>query len=123
MNTLTPPFDPPYISTRYTENGEEYIETLADGTTRPSSADKMARVPSSLDADAKASSSAQPAMPKAASKTQSPGRVLLKVPFAEKDDAKGLGAKWDAAQKKWYVPHGVDVNLFTRWWPDALRDS
>jgi hypothetical protein len=43
------------------------------------------------------------------------------VPFAEKDQAKGLGARWDAARKKWYVPHGVDVNLFSRWLPDELK--
>lgn len=32
----------------------------------------------------------------------------LSVPFAEKDIAKGLGAKWDAAKKFWYIPLYLD---------------
>lgn len=44
---------------------------------------------------------------------------FLVVPFAEKDEAKGLGAKWDAAARKWYVPTGKDNDLFKRWWPAA----
>ena len=31
-------------------------------------------------------------------------RFYLTVPFAQKDEAKGLGAKWDPARKLWYVP-------------------
>lgn len=42
---------------------------------------------------------------------------FLVVPFAEKDEAKGLGAKWDAGARKWYVPTGKDNALFKRWWP------
>jgi len=37
------------------------------------------------------------------------------VPFAEKDQAKALGARWDATRKKWYVPSGVDIEPFSRW--------
>lgn len=33
-----------------------------------------------------------------------PGRVYLRVPFAEKDSAKALGAWWDKERKLWYVP-------------------
>jgi hypothetical protein len=32
----------------------------------------------------------------------------LKVPFAEKDQAKKLGARWDAARKRWYIDGGLD---------------
>lgn len=44
----------------------------------------------------------------------------LKVPFAEKDAAKKLGARWDAARKLWYVM-GDRVNLaaFAKWSPTA----
>lgn len=42
---------------------------------------------------------------------------FLVVPFAEKDDAKGLGARWDAAARKWYVPLGKDLEAFKRWLP------
>jgi len=24
-------------------------------------------------------------------------------------------------KKKWYAPHGVDINVFKPWWPDALK--
>lgn len=36
-----------------------------------------------------------------------PGRVYLDVPFAEKDQAKAAGARWDAAAKRWYDPNPV----------------
>lgn len=44
-------------------------------------------------------------------------RVNLKVPFAEKDEAKKLGARWDAARKLWYVEGRDDVSAFARWSP------
>ena len=40
---------------------------------------------------------------------------ILKVPYAEKDEAKGLGARWNSARKAWYVPDGVDEAPFSRW--------
>lgn len=49
--------------------------------------------------------------------------MVLNVPFAEKDEAKHLGAKWDAALRKWFIPHGVDIHLFNRWWSDALKEE
>ena len=42
-------------------------------------------------------------------------KIYLNVPYAEKDAAKALGAKWDAARKKWYVPMGTNVNSFSKW--------
>lgn len=42
-------------------------------------------------------------------------RVDLKVPYAEKDEAKALGAKFDGDRKVWYVPDGVDPSSFTKW--------
>jgi hypothetical protein len=42
-------------------------------------------------------------------------KTYLHVPYAEKDAAKALGAKWDAANKKWYVPAGVDPCIFSKW--------
>jgi putative DNA primase/helicase len=46
-----------------------------------------------------------------------PERTYLAVPFQEKDDAKKLGAKWDRAEKAWYVPAGIDLDAFTPWLP------
>lgn len=45
-------------------------------------------------------------------------RLNLKVPFAEKDQAKKLGARWDAGRKTWYIDDGkVDPAPFARWSP------
>lgn len=48
--------------------------------------------------------------------------VILDVPFAEKDEAKALGAKWNPAIKKWYVPKGSDTSKCRRWFPDSVCD-
>ena len=42
-------------------------------------------------------------------------RQYLNVPYAEKDEAKALGAKWDRAVKAWYVPESHDPAPFARW--------
>lgn len=48
-------------------------------------------------------------------------RVNLNVPFTQKDQAKELGARWDFANKVWYVPSGMDLTPFTSWLPEELR--
>ncbi|WP_157199584.1 DUF5710 domain-containing protein [Methylomonas koyamae] len=35
-------------------------------------------------------------------------KTYLNVPYAQKDAAKALGARWDASNKKWYIPAGKD---------------
>ncbi len=47
-------------------------------------------------------------------------KIYLNVPYAEKDAAKALGAKWDAAKKKWYVLMGTDVSSFSKWNTEAV---
>ncbi len=42
-------------------------------------------------------------------------KIYLNVPFAQKDEAKALGARWDAIQKKWYAAADKDITLFARW--------
>ncbi|MDQ7989635.1 MAG: DUF5710 domain-containing protein [Candidatus Dactylopiibacterium sp.] len=42
-------------------------------------------------------------------------RVDLRVPFAEKDEAKRLGARWDASRKVWYVQNVANLATFQRW--------
>jgi len=42
-------------------------------------------------------------------------KIYLNVPFAQKDEAKALGARWDAVRKKWYVPENKDATLFAKW--------
>ena len=41
----------------------------------------------------------------------------LKVPFREKDQAKALGARWDAGALSWYVPPGLEISSFSKWLP------
>ena len=47
----------------------------------------------------------------------------LNVPFFEKNQAKRLGACWNQQTKKWFVPMGIDPNLFQRWWPKSPGKS
>lgn len=42
----------------------------------------------------------------------------LKVPNAEKDQAEALGARWEPSRRCWYVPDGVDLLPFRRWFPE-----
>ncbi|WP_435016355.1 exodeoxyribonuclease VII large subunit [Tundrisphaera sp. TA3] len=47
-------------------------------------------------------------------------RIDLHVPFAQKDDAKALGARWDGARRTWYAPPGTDLEDFRRWMPPGF---
>jgi hypothetical protein len=44
-------------------------------------------------------------------------RIMLDVPYAETEQALRLGAQWDSADRKWYVPHGMLVSPFECWLP------
>ena len=50
-------------------------------------------------------------------------RLNLKVPFAAKDEAKKLGARWDATRKLWYVEGKDDLAPFSKWSPTAHDDA
>lgn len=41
--------------------------------------------------------------------------VFLTVPYAEKDAAKTLGARWNLTRRRWYVPDGVATEPFAKW--------
>lgn len=43
------------------------------------------------------------------------GKTYINCPYAEKDEAKALGARWDADRRSWYVPAGVGLAAFARW--------
>jgi len=51
--------------------------------------------------------------------------TYLDVPFKEKDQAKALGARWDGASKKWYVPSDLESQLdqFQRWLPNQTQQA
>lgn len=63
------------------------------------------------DSSAKLSQSSQPSPPSSATDT---ARTYLDIPFAQKDEAKALGARWDNSKRKWYAPNGEPA-LLTRW--------
>jgi len=44
----------------------------------------------------------------------------ITVPYEEKDEAKGLGARWDRQQQSWYVPQDIDVAPFAKWAQGAV---
>ena len=47
-------------------------------------------------------------------------RFYVNCPYDDKDEAKELGARWDNAKRQWFVPDGVDINLFEKWWPEEV---
>lgn len=49
--------------------------------------------------------------------------LILNVPFAEKDAAKALGARWNPSLKKWFVPAGLDPSPFAAWFPAEVEAS
>lgn len=104
MTMSTPPFAPPYKTRIDTDGPERWVEVAIDG--RQTEVEPPLRIMEAI----KEMQERQPA-----ERAARPGVHLLNVPYAEKDEAKRLGAKWDATRRKWYVPAGVDVTAFSRW--------
>lgn len=50
----------------------------------------------------------------------SDGRLYIDVPIGEKDDAKALGARWDAPARCWYIDPREYEGAITRWPPKTL---
>jgi len=55
-------------------------------------------------------------------KTRFNGDVYLDVPFADKDAAKRLGAKWDPRYKRWYAPKDK-LQRFNKWIPQNVEPT
>ncbi len=47
-------------------------------------------------------------------------KVWLDVPYKEKDEAKSLGARWDADKRMWYVQNSKDLLKFKKWINDTV---
>ena len=74
--------------------------------------------PSPTGAAAAATSAAGSAASQLSPPPGSLDRTYLNVPFAEKDPAKQLGARWEPQPTgKWYVPPGLALAPFARWLP------
>ncbi|MES2898656.1 MAG: DUF5710 domain-containing protein [Pseudomonadota bacterium] len=97
-----PPFDQPFqaISIEFGKAMEEFEKgnSLGGSGAGLSASKSAARAPGAVTKDMES-------------------HFFLVVPFAEKDEAKRLGARWDAAAKKWYVPPDKERELFKRWLP------
>ena len=50
-------------------------------------------------------------------------KIILDVPFMEKDEAKMLGAQWDPEIKKWFVPPGISPRGFAKWLTQKRDDN
>jgi hypothetical protein len=46
---------------------------------------------------------------------RAPHRIDIKVPFADKDRAKAVGAKWCGVKKTWYIPTDAELQKFKKW--------
>ena len=49
--------------------------------------------------------------------------IYLECPYAEKDECKSLGGRWDNDSKKWYLPDGTDHTPFSKWIPENQEDQ
>jgi exodeoxyribonuclease VII large subunit len=50
-------------------------------------------------------------------------KTYLTTTYNERADAKALGARWDPAESKWFVPDGLDLAPFSVWLPATLRPA
>lgn len=54
---------------------------------------------------------------------QEPDRIYLNVPFRDKDEAKRLGAKWDALDRGWWITSSALGERFEQWLPHMFREN
>jgi len=47
--------------------------------------------------------------------------TYLTAQYKDRAQVKALGARWDSAQRSWYVPAGSDLVPFTAWLPAAMK--
>jgi exodeoxyribonuclease VII large subunit len=50
-------------------------------------------------------------------------RIDLRVPYAEKDQARVHGARWDSENRTWYAPPNTDLQNLKRWLPNGFLDD
>ncbi len=106
------PFDPPYKLAIDSPAGKRWVEVQPDGSRIDTTPPATTLPPEGTRVDNTRVDNTRSA-PRGGAPAKA--QVFLKVPFAEKDEAKRLGARWDVASKKWYVPNGVDAAPFSRW--------
>ena len=50
-------------------------------------------------------------------------KYYINCSYNDKDEAKLLGARWDADKRKWYIPFGLDRSKFKKWMTKSSSDS
>lgn len=50
-------------------------------------------------------------------------RINLKVPYAEKDEAKKHGARWDSSARVWYVDNLSNLGPLMKWASEDLTKA
>jgi exodeoxyribonuclease VII large subunit len=50
-------------------------------------------------------------------------RIDLNVPYAQKEEAKAFGARWDQGNQTWYAPPGTNLENLKRWLPQGVLDE
>ncbi|RHY35081.1 hypothetical protein DYB32_000416 [Aphanomyces invadans] len=65
----------------------------------------------------------EPSSPTASPPQLSTESMYFDCPYVERDQARSLGALWDAEKKLWAVPAGRDLKPFMRWTPRAPQVS
>ena len=48
-------------------------------------------------------------------------RIYIEVPYAQKDEAKLLGARWDVEVRRWYITDKQDALLFSKWFGGTVQ--
>jgi hypothetical protein len=48
-------------------------------------------------------------------------RYVLAVPYAEREVAKGVGARWDPVVRRWWVPATHDLRSVADWSPRPVH--
>jgi putative DNA primase/helicase len=48
-------------------------------------------------------------------------RYLLAVPYAQRELAKGVGARWDPVIRRWWVPANHDLRNVAAWSPRPVH--
>ena len=42
-------------------------------------------------------------------------QIYINCPFKDKDECKSLGGRFDPEEKAWYIPPGINIDLFEKW--------
>ena len=50
-------------------------------------------------------------------------RMYLRVPFADKDEVKSRGARFDMSIRQWYIAGNADIELFVKWLDIPYEDK